>query len=167
MKNFWSISMYGLVAFLIFSILSEDGGRSSKERGEAEVAQESKRAIDYSEDSKMGNYSKQGVCKAAVGAMFFQSPSIMKSSLLNNDIYKVSYHRPNDKSLWEYKCQIEGNRVHWGGYDGRWRAHDLDSVVLFSASGEDITIQENHADGSTSVTVFKKEGDGSIMKLDS
>ncbi|UYG06834.1 hypothetical protein [Halomonas sp. M4R1S46] len=166
MKNIGSIVMYGLVAFLVFSFLSEGSSESSSE-GEAEVSQESKREIEYSEDAAMGDYSKEGVCKAAVGAMFFHSPSIMKASRVNDEVYKVSYRRPNDNSLWEYKCQTEGNRVYWGGYDGRWRTHELDSVVLFGASGGGLTIQENHADGSTSVTQFKKDRDGSIREVDS
>jgi len=42
----------------------------------------------------------------------------------------------------------------------------MDGVILFMALGNDLTIQENHADGSTSITRFTKQGDGSIVEVD-
>lgn len=124
------------------------------------------RDIQLSDQASMGTYSEVGVCKAAIASLFFHSPSIMKVNQVSDEVFKVSYRRPSDNTLWENKCQIEGNRVHWGSFDGRWRNHDLDGVVLFMALGNDLTIQENHHDGSTSITRFTKQGDGSIVEVD-
>ncbi|GGX88787.1 hypothetical protein GCM10007160_15360 [Litchfieldella qijiaojingensis] len=164
MKNVGSIVMYGMVAFLVFLYISENNSGDSG--GGSEVAEESKRQIQLSDEASMGGYSEEEVCKAAMSSMFFHSPSIMEVSQSGGEIYKVSYRRPSDNSLWENKCQIKGNRIYWGSFDGRWRTNELDGVILFMAFGEDLTIQENHSDGSTSVTYFEKRDDGSIVEVE-
>jgi len=157
---------YILVGFLVFSVWSHfSNNEGSSGQGETQT-QDDGRDIKRSEQASMGTYSERDVCKAAISSMFFHSPSIMSVSKAGDEVYKVSYRRPSDNTLWENKCQIDGNRVHWGVFDGRWRTHEMDGVILFMALGNDLTIQENHNDGSTSVTRFTKQGDGSIVEVD-
>lgn len=164
-----TVVLLAAVGFAVYLYMAEE--QRVKEYWQSlspsETSQQKDSGIEFTEEASMGVFSEPEICKSAVSAMFFQSPSIMKSSEWGEKSIKISYHRPNDNSLWEYKCQVQGNRVYWGATDGRWRNHSADSVVLFMALGENLTIQEDHNDGSASVTHFEKLDDGSIVEVES
>lgn len=164
MKNIGLIVIYGLAAFLVFLYVSDNSSDGSNEG--TKVSDENKRKIKPSVEASMGEYTEEDICKAAMSSIFFHPPSIMEASQSTNDIYKVSYRRPSDNSLWENKCQIKGNKINWGSFDGRWRTHELDSVILFMALDKDLTIQENHSDGSTSLSFFEKNDDRAIIEVE-
>lgn len=102
-----------------------------------------------------GNFSDAEIAKYGIAAIFFQSPKIIKVKR-EKDIYKVSYRRPSDGTLWQNKVMIAGNQIMWGAYDGRWRDHPDDERFYFNAVGNTITISTIYSDGSTSEEQFKK-----------
>lgn len=48
------------------------------------------------------------------------------------DLLKVSYVRPDEQTLQLFKIKFEGNRVHWGNWEGRWRDHELDEKLFYT-----------------------------------
>jgi len=70
----------------------------------------------------------------------------------NGDLVELQYIRDNDGTLWKYQCKIiNGNQIMWrtAGDDntpnrlGRWRDNPLDSTIMFSVSGNTLTISES------------------------
>ena len=89
------------------------------------------------------------VCKAAVAAIMGRDAKIIKIDKQDGAVTHLSYVRPNDGTLWKYRCKLEGNRVIWASDTGRWRTDPLDEEILFKvdeASG--VTITQEYTDGS-------------------
>jgi len=91
------------------------------------------------------------LCKAAISVEMGKDPSIMKARG-NGDLVELQYIRDNDGTLWKYQCKIiNGNQIMWrtAGDDntpnrlGRWRDNPLDSTIMFSVSGNTLTISES------------------------
>ncbi|UIN23501.1 hypothetical protein [Herbaspirillum frisingense] len=96
------------------------------------------------------------ICKAAISTIMGQSPSIIKIDKEDSGIIFVSYIRPSDKSMWEYRCRIDGTRVIWASKTGRWRDHALDEVITYSGTQNSVTIAQKFTDGSSTSKIFSK-----------
>lgn len=82
------------------------------------------------------------ICKAVIGTVMGKDPSIMNGRMINN-LPHVYYNRPNDGTLWKYKCKIEGGTVLWAMDPGRWRYEDFISYEIHSSS---ITVYDGSSD---------------------
>jgi len=102
-------------------------------------------------------FSKSQICKAGISLVMGKSPSIMKTSVVGDDV-KVSYVRPDDQSTWKYKCKVEGSRVIWGADPGRWRTDPADEPMSYSVTGSGdsarLTVKEKYRDGSSNEKTF-------------
>lgn len=94
------------------------------------------------------------ICRFGIATVFGRSPEIMKTRHIGGGTYKVSYVRKSDATHWHNKCRVEGNRIVWGSYDGRWRTHPADSQVTFAVSGERIVVTDTFLDGSATVKKY-------------
>lgn len=97
--------------------------------------------------------SHKKICIAGVATIMGKSPSIMNSKE-GNEVITVSYKRPDDGTLWSYKCKVAGNKIIWGNLDGRWRTHPDDGVVTFIVAGNKIVVREEYPDGSATRKEF-------------
>ena len=94
------------------------------------------------------------VCRFGIAAVFGRSPEIVKSKHIGGGTFKVSYVRKSDGTHWHNKCRVEGNRIIWGAYDGRWRTHSADPKVTFAMTAEKIVVTETFLDGSATVKKY-------------
>lgn len=69
----------------------------------------------------------------------------------------LSYVRPNDGTVWSYKCRTQGRIVSWGNANGRWRDHPLDGTVSFERTNTSLVIRQRHSDSSVSTKSFAVE----------
>lgn len=78
-----------------------------------------------------------------------RDPKIMRVTRIDGDTLFLSYGRPIDNLIWDYRCKIEGNRVIWASEPGRWREAPKDDKVFFEVvgDGKQLRIMEDHADG--------------------
>ena len=100
------------------------------------------------------SFTKQQICRAAIGAVFGQNPKIIKTDRESQGVIYLHYNRPSDGKYWDYRCKLEGSRVIWASVDGRWRNHQLDEKLEFSEHGGKLTINELYADGSKTTNVY-------------
>lgn len=96
------------------------------------------------------------LCKAGISILMGRDPSIMKIDRTDGAVVYLSYIRPDDRSLWSYRCKIEGNRIIWASSTGRWRTHPLDEVITFSVSGDRLHLDEAYSDQSTTKATFTR-----------
>lgn len=66
---------------------------------------------------------------------------------------RTKYHRPDDGTLWRNLCRLRRDRVVWAsirkdGSQGRWRDHQLDSVITFQLTPRAVIMNESYDDGS-------------------
>lgn len=98
--------------------------------------------------------SNAQICKAGIAAIMGRSPSIIKVKNPSSPEIFLSYKRPDDGTIWSFKCKIQGNRIMWGNSDGRWRTHELDEVVTYNVQGGTVTVHEKYSDGSVITKKF-------------
>lgn len=96
------------------------------------------------------------LCKAGISILMGRDPRIMKIDSTDGEIVYLSYIRPDDRSLWSYRCKIEGNRIIWASSTGRWRTHPLDEVITFSVSGERLHLDQAYSDHSATKKTFTR-----------
>ena len=102
-------------------------------------------------------FSEKQICKVGIAKIMGKNPSIVKVDRAKGKTVYLSYIRQNDKTKWEYKCKIEGNRIIWGTKDGRWRKHPMDSKVTFKVMGNSITVTDTFNDSSASKETYTLE----------
>jgi hypothetical protein len=95
------------------------------------------------------NFDQQQICRAAIGALMGRDPKIIKVSKIDSGIIYLIYSRPDDGTIWEQRCRIEGQKLVWATKSGRWREHPLDEVITYAATGTSVTINQKFTDGST------------------
>ena len=91
------------------------------------------------------------ICKAVIATVMNQHPSIM-SGHMKGLIPYVRYNRPNDGTLWRYKCQINGGDVVWASQTGRWRYEDF---ISYEIHGDTITVKDFTMENTESFTITK------------
>ena len=99
-------------------------------------------------------FSTNQICKAAVATVMGRDPIIMSIDQVQGEVVYLSYIRQDDGKKWGYKCRLEGNRIIWGAYDGRWRTHPMDSIITFQVKGDVLNIEDRFSDGSTNRKSF-------------
>lgn len=95
------------------------------------------------------------ICRAGIATVMGRDPEIIKVSEDRGQTLILYYVRQDDRSRWEYKCKIDGDRIVWGADDGRWLTHSLDPVLNFSITEEKgVVVVEKYSDGSSKEKVF-------------
>lgn len=97
--------------------------------------------------SAAANFTTEQVCRAGIATVMSKPLSIITVDKQKGDVLYLSYMRRSDSSIWRYKCQIKGFKIHWGsvdpnGTEGRWRTHPLDEKVTFKTGIDTITVDE-------------------------
>ena len=88
-----------------------------------------------------------------------RDPKIMRVTRIDGDTLFLSYVRPIDNFIWDYRCKIEGNRVIWASEPGRWREAPKDDKVFLEVvgDGKQLRIMEDHADGPATNELFDRD----------
>jgi hypothetical protein len=94
------------------------------------------------------------ICRATISVVMGRDVRTIKSDQVLPDVVAVHYVRPDDKTRWDYRCKITGQRVLWASSTGRWRDHPMDEVLTYSASSTTLTIDQRFTDGSGSAKSF-------------
>ena len=103
-------------------------------------------------------FAPEAICRTAIGSVTGRDPKMVVVTRIDGEILHLSYVRPIDYFVWDYRCRIEGNRVIWASEPGRWREGPDDDKVFFEviADGNQIRIIDNHSDGSTRKEEFDR-----------
>ncbi len=105
------------------------------------------------------SFEPEAICRTAIGAIMGRDPKIVQVTRVAGDILFLSYVRPIDNFVWDYRCKIEGNRVVWASEPGRWREDPKDGTVFLEivGDGKQLRIIENHGDGSATKELFERD----------
>jgi hypothetical protein len=105
------------------------------------------------------SFSPQAICRMAIGSVMGRDPKMVVVTRIDGQILHLSYVRPIDYFVWDYRCRIEGNRVIWASEPGRWREGPDDDKVLFEVIGDgnQLRIIETHSDGSIRKAEFDRD----------
>ncbi len=104
-------------------------------------------------------FAPETICRTAIGSVMGRDPKVVVVTRIDGEILYLSYVRPIDYFVWDYRCRIEGNRVIWASEPGRWREGPDDDKVFFEviAGGSQLRIIDNHSDGSTTKEEFDRD----------
>ena len=104
-------------------------------------------------------FAPEAICRTAIGSIMGRDPKVVVVTRIAGEILYLSYVRPIDNFVWDYRCRIEGNRVIWASEPGRWREGPEDDKVFFEviADGNQLRILDNHSDGSTTKEEFDRD----------
>jgi FKBP-type peptidyl-prolyl cis-trans isomerase FklB len=105
---------------------------------------------------KLGEFSEEYICKAAIGSMFNKPVSSISSDDGASGVYYISYRQESDNKMWDYECKVKGKQVLWRAPEGRWRTDKTDSKLYWSVTGEGkkLVIREVFSDGSERVKEY-------------
>jgi hypothetical protein len=82
------------------------------------------------------SFEPEAICTTALASIMGRDPKIVRVTLVAGDVLFLSYVRPIDNFVWDYRCKIQGNRVIWGSEPGRWREDPKDDKVFFEIVGD-------------------------------
>ena len=104
-------------------------------------------------------FAPEAICRAAIASITGRDPRIMRITRIDGDILFLSYVRPIDNFVWDYRCRIEGNRVIWASEPGRWREAPTDARISFDVVGEgrQLRITDDHGGGSVTSELFDRD----------
>lgn len=104
-------------------------------------------------------FGVEAICRTAIAAIMDRDPKMMQVSLVSGDVLFLTFVRPIDNFVFNYRCRIEGNRVLWASEPGRWRDDPKDGNVFFEVvdGGKQLRIIENHGDGSSTKQLFDRD----------
>jgi hypothetical protein len=104
-------------------------------------------------------FAPEAICRTAIAAVMGRDPKLVQVTRIDGDILFLSYVRPIDNFVWDYRCKIEGNRVVWASEPGRWRDNAKDGKVFFEVieDGKQLQIMEDHSDGSRTKELFDRD----------
>ena len=102
------------------------------------------------------SFSEADMCRATNSVLFNRPVSIIKVKPSYGKEYILSYVRPADGILWDYKCRVEGDQVLWGSPSGRWRNHASDEKVKVDVSRGKLEVQVTYPDGSSQARSFSE-----------
>lgn len=102
------------------------------------------------------------ICKATAAITFGREYKIIQIDQVDSDgIAYVHYYRPLDNSRWAIKCKLNGYQVIWAPNNpnntGRWRNDPLDGELLYSISGNKLTMIQSFSDGSVDRKTYDME----------
>ena len=101
-------------------------------------------------------FTREAICRTAIASITGRDPKIMLVTRTDADTLFLSYVRPIDNFVWDYRCRIEGNRVIWATEPGRWRDGPKDDKVSFEVVGDgrQLRITDDHGGGSVTKELF-------------
>jgi hypothetical protein len=103
-------------------------------------------------------YEPEAICRTAIASIMGRDPKLVRITRTDGDVLFLSYLRPIDNFVWDYRCKIRGNRVIWASEPGRWREEPKDDKVFFEiVGGKQLRIIENHRDGSATKELFERD----------
>jgi hypothetical protein len=104
-------------------------------------------------------FEVEAICRTAIASIMGRDPKMMQVTLTTGDVLFLTYVRPIDNFVWNYRCRIEGNRVLWASEPGRWRDDRKDEKVFFEVidDGKQLRIIEDHGDGSRTNQLFDRD----------
>lgn len=70
-----------------------------------------------------------------------------------DEYFQVSYIRPSDNQVFDYKVKIESNVILWANLAGRWRNDPRDEKITYRIENEKLIIIQDFGGGS----IIKKE----------
>jgi hypothetical protein len=99
------------------------------------------------------------ICRTAIGSIVGHDPKSLQITRTANNVLFLTYVRPIDNFVWTYRCRIEGDRIVWASEPGRWREDPEDDKIFFEIieAGAQLSIVENHADGSSTKVLFDRD----------
>jgi hypothetical protein len=105
------------------------------------------------------SFEPEAICRTAIASIMGRDPKIVQVTRIAGDILFLSYVRPIDNFVWDYRCKIEGNRVVWASEPGRWREDPKDEKVFFEivGGGKQLRIIEDHGDGPPTKELFERD----------
>ena len=88
-----------------------------------------------------------------------RDPKLVRVTRIAGAVLFLSYVRPLDNFVWDYRCKIQGNRVIWASEPGRWREAPKDHKVFFEivGDGKQLRIIEDHGDCSVTKELFERD----------
>jgi hypothetical protein len=88
-----------------------------------------------------------------------RDPKMMQVTRTAGNVVFLTYVRPIDNFVWNYRCRIEGNRILWASEPGRWRDDPKDEKVFFEVidGGKQLRVIEDHGDGSRTNQLFDRD----------
>ena len=104
-------------------------------------------------------FEVEAICRTAIASIMGRDPKMMQVTLTTGDVLFLTYVRPIDNFVWNYRCRIEGNRVLWASEPGRWRDDRKDEKVFFEVidGGKQLRIIEDHGDGTKTNQLFDRD----------
>jgi hypothetical protein len=106
------------------------------------------------------SFEPEAICRTAIASIMGRDPKLVQVTRVADDILFLSYLRPIDNFVWDYRCKIEGNRVVWASEPGRWREDPKDDKVFFEIVGDGKQLRiivEDHGDGSATKELFERD----------
>jgi hypothetical protein len=105
------------------------------------------------------SFEPEAICRTAVASIMGRNPKLVRVTRIAGDVLFLSYVRPLDNFVWDYRCKIEGNRVIWASEPGRWREDPKDDKVFFEVveGGKQLRIIEDDGDGSPTKELFERD----------
>jgi hypothetical protein len=105
------------------------------------------------------SFEPEAICRTAIASIMDRDPKLVRVTLVAGDVLFLSYVRPIDNFVWNYRCKIQGNRVVWASEPGRWREDAKDDKIFFEVvgGGKQLRIIEDHGDGSVSKELFERD----------
>jgi hypothetical protein len=104
-------------------------------------------------------FAPEAICRTAIASIMDRDPKAVRVTRTDGDILFLSYVRPIDNFVWDYRCKIEGNRVIWASEPGRWREGPKDDKIFFEVvdGGRQLRIMEDHGDGTATNELFDRD----------
>ena len=105
-------------------------------------------------------FEPEAICRTALASVMGRDPKLVRVTRDAGNILFLSYVRPIDNFVWDYRCRIEGNRVIWASEPGRWREDPKDDKVFFEIveGGKQLRIiVEDQDDGSATKELFERD----------
>jgi hypothetical protein len=108
------------------------------------------------EDVELGRFTETEICRAGIATIMSKNVGIVAFDGKSGSSYKFHYIRDFDKSRWDLRCYLDGNKLVWATKDGPWRTRAGDEPVHWRVSVPDdrLTITESYADGSATVRSY-------------
>jgi hypothetical protein len=106
------------------------------------------------------SFEPEAICRTALASVMGRDPKLVRVTRDAGDVLFLSYVRPIDNFVWDYRCRIEGNRVIWASEPGRWRENPKDDKVFFEIveGGKQLRIiVEDQDDGSATKELFERD----------
>jgi hypothetical protein len=94
-----------------------------------------------------------------IASIMDRDPKLVRVTRIAGDVVFLSYVRPIDNFVWDYRCRIQGNRVVWASEPGRWREEAKDDKVFFEivGDGKQLRTIADHGDASATKELFERD----------